>query len=185
MVPRDGCRCDGHECEPAVDGADLDVDRLEFERLYRAISPRLHGFVRRAEPSDADDITADVWLAMTSYLPNFRGDRTGFEALVFTIARRRITDHRRKRMRRRTDTMANEALADWPGSEHPDVDALEQLRTRSALEGLVSTLPPAQVEVVMLRVVLGLPVERVAALLGRSPGSVRILQHRALKRLRA
>ena len=46
-------------------------------------------------------------------------------------------------------------------------------------------LPKPQAEVVVLRVVYGLSVERVAALVGRSPGNVRILQHRALKRLRA
>jgi RNA polymerase sigma-70 factor (ECF subfamily) len=76
-------------------------------------------------------------------------------------------------------------FADHAGDEEPDVDALDQLRTRATLEELVRALSPAQVEVVVLRVVHGLPVERVAALLGRSPGNVRILQHRALKRLRA
>ncbi len=181
------CRCGG------LAGADValdrhafeEVDHEDFEHLYRELGPRLHGFVRRAEPLDADDITADVWLAVARYLPQFRGDRDGFEALVFTIARRRISDHRRKRARRKTDAVANDALADRPGTEHPDVEAIDLLRTKATLEELLRTLPRAQVEVVVLRVVHGLPVDRVAELLGRSPGSVRILQHRALKRLRA
>jgi RNA polymerase sigma-70 factor (ECF subfamily) len=168
------------------DGGTPDTaDHATFEHLYRTINPRLQRFVRRAEPAEADDISADVWLAVARYLPRFRGDADGFEALVFTIARRRITDHRRRRARRRTDLVANETLADHCADDEPDSEALDQLRTRATLEELVRALSPAQVEVVVLRVVHGLPVERVALMLGRSPGNVRILQHRALKRLRA
>lgn len=184
------CRCGSHTEAPLFtltgDGGTADaVDRTTFEHLYRTIGPRLERFVRRAEPAEADDISADVWFAVARYLPRFHGDADGFEALVFTIARRRITDHRRRRARRRTDLVANETFADHAGDEEPEVEALDQLRTRATLEELVRVLSPAQVEVVLLRVVHGLPVERVAAMLGRSPGNVRILQHRALKRLRA
>ena len=45
------------------------------------------------------------------------------------------------------------------------------------------TLPPDQAEIILLRVVAGLPVEEVAAITGRRPGTVRVLQHRALRRL--
>jgi RNA polymerase sigma-70 factor, ECF subfamily len=184
------CRCGSAPAPPLFaltghGGTPDAADHAAFEHLYRAINPRLQRFVRRAEPAEADDISADVWLAVARYLSRFRGDADGFEALVFTIARRRITDHRRRRARRRTDLVANETLADHAGDDEPDVEALDQLRTRATLEELVRALSPAQVEVVVLRVVHGLPVERVATMLGRSPGNVRILQHRALKRLRA
>jgi RNA polymerase sigma-70 factor (ECF subfamily) len=185
-----GCRCGSQPAAPLFalagdDGRPDAADHATFERLYRAINPRLQRFVRREEPAEADDISADVWLAVARYLPRFRGDADGFEALIFTIARRRITDHRRRRARRRTDLVANESLADHPGDDEPESEALDQLRTRATLEELVRALSPAQVEVVVLRIVHGLPVERVATMLGRSPGNVRILQHRALKRLRA
>ncbi len=156
-----------------------------LEHLYRTLSPRLLRFARRAEPAEADDIAADVWLAATRYLPRFQGDVDGFEALIFTIARRRISDHRRRRARRRTDAVPHETLADRAATDEPDTEAIDQLRTSATLAELVRVLSPAQVDVIVLRVVLGLPVDRVAQLLGRSPGSVRILQHRALKRLRA
>jgi RNA polymerase sigma-70 factor (ECF subfamily) len=54
--------------------------------------------------------------------------------------------------------------------------------TRSAL-GRIAALPPAQAEVVLLRVVGDLSVDDVAAIVGRKPGAVRALQHRALQRL--
>jgi RNA polymerase sigma-70 factor (ECF subfamily) len=47
----------------------------------------------------------------------------------------------------------------------------------------IKRLPAAQAEVVMLRVLGGYSAEEVAELTGRSPGSVRVIQHRALRRL--
>ena len=49
----------------------------------------------------------------------------------------------------------------------------------------IARLPPDQAEVVLLRVVAGLDVEEVAAIVGKKAGAVRVLQHRALKRLSA
>jgi RNA polymerase sigma-70 factor (ECF subfamily) len=56
------------------------------------------------------------------------------------------------------------------------------LATRAALER-IATLPPAQSEVLLLRVVADLSVDDVAAILGKRPAAVRALQHRALLRL--
>ena len=47
----------------------------------------------------------------------------------------------------------------------------------------VRQLPAAQAEVVLLRVLGGFSAEEVAEITGRSPGSVRVIQHRALRRL--
>jgi RNA polymerase sigma-70 factor (ECF subfamily) len=44
-------------------------------------------------------------------------------------------------------------------------------------------LSPDQAEVVLLRVLGGLPVAEVAKIVEKKPGTVRVLQHRALRRL--
>ena len=48
---------------------------------------------------------------------------------------------------------------------------------------MIASLPSDQGEAVILRVVAGLDVSRVATIMGRSPGSVRVLCHRGLRRL--
>jgi RNA polymerase sigma-70 factor, ECF subfamily len=53
-----------------------------------------------------------------------------------------------------------------------------------AAAALIARLPRAQAEVVLLRVVGGLSGEEVARITGRSEGAVRVIQHRALRRLR-
>ena len=156
-----------------------------FEALYRRISPRLQGYLRAAEPAEADDLEAEVWLAIVAQLDRFVGDENGFQALVFTIARRRVADHRRRRYRRRTDLVGNDSLAGHPDADHLESDVMNALDTRAALDELDRRLPASQADVIRLRVLAGLTVDETSALLDRSPGAVRILHHRALKRLRA
>ena len=48
---------------------------------------------------------------------------------------------------------------------------------------VLAVLSPDQAEVVLLRVIGGLRVSQVAELLGKRPGTVRVLQHRGLRRL--
>ena len=49
---------------------------------------------------------------------------------------------------------------------------------------LVRRLPPDQADAVLLRIVAGMDVGQVAEVMGRSEGSVRVLVHRGLQRLR-
>jgi RNA polymerase sigma-70 factor (ECF subfamily) len=60
--------------------------------------------------------------------------------------------------------------------------ALRNLDTRAALD-LIATLPPLQAEVIVLRVVAGLPVDMAAEIVGRSAGAVRVAAHRGLRTL--
>jgi RNA polymerase sigma-70 factor (ECF subfamily) len=69
-------------------------------------------------------------------------------------------------------------MADQPGADDPSASVLG----KAALE-VIGRLPADQAEVVLLRVVAGLSAEEVGAIVRKSPGAVRVIQHRALKRL--
>jgi RNA polymerase sigma-70 factor (ECF subfamily) len=74
---------------------------------------------------------------------------------------------------------------DLPATElapSAEEQVIAQDATTRALE-LVATLPPAQAEMVMLRVVAGLEVADVARLVDKKPGAVRVAVHRALQTL--
>ena len=62
------------------------------------------------------------------------------------------------------------------------------LESRLALDAALahlSRLPRDQAEVILLRVVVGLDADSVGEILGKRPGTVRVLQHRGLERLAA
>lgn len=148
--------------------------------LFRNLYPRIVRYLRVLEPSDAEDIASDAWLDISSGLDRFEGNEVGLRALAFKIARRRMIDLRRRRARRSVQPMGS--LDDLAHGGDVEEEAMTELATQAAL-GRIATLPPDQAEVVLLRVLGGLPVAEVARIMDKQPGTVRVLQHRALRRL--
>jgi RNA polymerase sigma-70 factor (ECF subfamily) len=151
--------------------------------LYRELHPRLARYLRVRAAHVADDLEAEVWLAIAEQLHRFEGDATAFRAWAFSIARRRLADHRRQTARRRTDTAPLEVIDRASPAADPERIVLDELAGDEAAAFVVRTLPADQAEVVLLRVVAGLEVEQVATLLGKRPGTIRVMQHRGLRRL--
>ena len=154
--------------------------------LFRAMHPQLVRYLRHHAPDAAEDLASETWLAAAKGLAGFEGDARDFRAWMFTIARRRVADHYRSKSRRPRTVLLDET-ADLPttgiDADAGDV-ALDAISTRAAIEALVCNLPAEQAEVVLLRVIAALSVDEVAKIIGRSPGAVRMLQHRALQHMR-
>jgi len=145
-------------------------------------------YLRSQEPTVAEDLASEVWVAVARRLGRFTGDEVGFRSWLFTIARCRMVDHRRKMARRRAELLSDSSFDGSEGTRYgrdPAAVVLEHLSAQEAVDRLVSDLSPEQAEVVLLRVVAGFDVPEVAQMMGRSPGSVRVLCHRALRRLAA
>jgi RNA polymerase sigma-70 factor (ECF subfamily) len=148
--------------------------------LFRNLYPRIVRYLRVLEPTDAEDVASDAWLDISSGLDRFEGDEVGLRAWSFTIARRRMIDLRRRRARQQAHPMG--FLDDRTPGGNVEEEAMTELATQAAL-GRIATLSPDQAEVVLLRVLGGLPVAEVAKIVDKKPGTVRVLQHRALRRL--
>ena len=158
--------------------------------LYRWLHPAVIGYLRARAGDDAEDLASETWLAVARALPTFSGDETAFRSWVFTIAHRRLVDHHRATARRPPTRSLTPAEGDGPGGpaelpggDDPAGDVVAALAGEEAVRRIVALLPADQSEIVLLRVVAGLPVEAVAAATGRKAGTVRVLQHRALRRL--
>ncbi len=154
--------------------------------IFRAYQPRLLRYLRAQEPGMADDLAADVWLAVARGLDGFSGDEAGFRGWIFTIARHRLIEHRRRQARRRTEPLPIDRLdraVEYGLGGDPAWLVIEQLGVQQTIEALVADLAPEQAEAVLLRVLGGFDVAEVARIMDRSPGNVRVLCHRALKRL--
>jgi RNA polymerase sigma-70 factor (ECF subfamily) len=152
-------------------------------RMYRQLHPALLRYMRAHVADDAEDLAADVWIEIAAAIPGFSGDADGFRRLVFTVAHRRSIDHGRKRLRRRTDPTEPADFVDARGRDETEVDAIERAEGDDAVRRILALLPEKQAEVVLLRVVGGLSVSEVAAIVGRPPATVSMMQHRALQRL--
>jgi RNA polymerase sigma-70 factor (ECF subfamily) len=154
-----------------------------FEVLYRDLSPAVTGYLRLHGSADPDDLASETFLAVFRGLGAFRGDEAALRSWVFTIAHRRLVDEWRRRSRRpQPADDAGDLLTGIAGGDVED-DVLTRLGTEG-VHRLCAGLPEDQRSVLLLRVLADLTVEQVAAVMGRSVGSVKALQRRGLRRLR-
>lgn len=186
-VPEHGAPRPGwSEGSPAGDGRISAARRgaaWALAALYRDVHPRLLRYLRSREPYLADDLASQVWLEVAGGLDRFEGTEDGFRAWVFTIARRRLIDARRRAGRRPTDPLGDQDLPTGSPYDDPEGAAIAALDAQVAVDRIVAALTPDQADVVLLRVLGGLGVGQVADVLGKQPSAVRVLQHRALRRL--
>lgn len=150
-----------------------------LERLYREFHPAVLAFIRARAPADAEDLASEVFIAVAEGLVRFEGDEDGFRSWLFTITYRQVGQLRRRIGRRRTEPFPIEDVSERVPPGDAERDAMAAISTRQALD-LISTLPPAQAEVLLLRVVADLAVDDVASIVGKRPTAVRALQHRAV-----
>lgn len=153
-----------------------------FSVLWRDANPALLRYLRVVIPEHAEDVAAETWIQVLRGLANFTGDEGAWRAWLFTNARRRVLDQVRHRNRHPAEPLDDISLGEVPRSADAAQLALDNIATERAI-ALVSRLPEQQAEVIMLRVVAGLETDVVAAMLGRSPGAVRVAAHRGLKKL--
>jgi RNA polymerase sigma-70 factor (ECF subfamily) len=151
--------------------------------LFHDLHPRLARFLHAQEPRAADDLHAEVWEAVARGLPAFQGGEPEFRAWVWSIARRRLADHRRRAGRRRTEPTDAAAFAERAGPASTERDALARLSAEEAAALVVALLPEDQAEVVLLRILGDLSTEEVADVMGRPVTWVRVNQHRAVRKL--
>jgi RNA polymerase sigma-70 factor, ECF subfamily len=164
----------GHR--PAVESL-LTLIRPQVVRYCRARVGRHH-----RSYNSADDVAQEVCLAVLTALPSYRDQGRPFLAFVYGIAAHKVADAHRSAARNRS-----EPVSEFPDTPEPG-DGPEQYVMRGELSDrmaqLMSTLPPKQREILVLRVVVGLSAEETADAVNSTPGAVRVAQHRALSRLR-
>ncbi|MET9918094.1 RNA polymerase sigma factor [Streptomyces sp. NPDC059605] len=160
-----------------------DGDEDAFRTVYRAVQPRLLGYIRTlvGEP-DAEDVASESWLQIARDLDRFSGDADRFRGWAARIARNRALDHLRMRGRRPAVGGDESELSERPAESDTADEAMEALATGRTMS-LIAQLPQDQAEAVVLRVVVGLDAKSAAQTLGKRPGAVRTAAHRGLKRL--
>ena len=142
---------------------------------YRRLAPVVLGYLRAEGVPDAENVLGEVFLQVARDFHRFSGDDAALRHWVFTIARNRLIDDRRRRARR-------PQLDDGPLPDRADTAVPDELldpRLLAALRGLT----PDQREVVALRFVADLSLEAVARTTRRGTGAVKALQHRGLASL--
>lgn len=154
-----------------------------FAELYDLYNPLLERYFAARVSSAAEDLAAETWMGAARTLAKFRGNEDQFRSWLFTIAHHRLSDYWKDRKRRGWESADTDSLTNHLAPDDTEQTVLDSLSGRAAAQKIAAALSPEQAEVVLLRVIAGLEVDQVARITGRRPGTVRVLQHRALKKL--
>ena len=180
---RTGRRTPGGDPDlPAVLAAQR--DRAEFAVLYRHYLDRVYGycFYLLGDHHDAEDVTERTFVAALAAIERYRDEGATFRSWLFRIAHNELANALRARSRQRAAPL--EAVAEpVPAGESDPAGLLTLAEEARGLRRALERLPVDRRQVVVLRVVDGLSAREIAAVLGRSEGAVRVLQHRALRQL--
>ena len=166
-----------HEAEPSGE-----TDDSIFCAAYREFSPGVLSYLRSRGVEDPEGLTQEVFLALVPQLGDVRGGMKGVKSLVFSIAHARYVDEHRRRLK--TPQTTDYDPDQDPRCSSSAEDDLLVVESSGNVKALLSDLQQDQQDVITLRIVADLSVETTAEIMGKTPGAIKQLQHRALSRLR-
>ena len=157
-------------------------DRDALEELYLIHFDRIYSYlhVSVGNRHDAEDLTTQTFLKMLESIGKFRWQSAPFSAWLFRIAHNLAMDHFRAARRWQPEEEVPEPEPDE--STSAEAGALDAIGRKSMLE-LIEELSPEQQQVLTLKFVFNFPNAEVAAILGKTEGAIKSLQHRALASL--
>lgn len=167
-------------------------DAEAFGRLYDRYVTAIYRFVYLKLPSKevAEDVTSETFLRGWQYIQQAE-QIDNIRALFYKIARHLIADYYRKQetTERQVVTFSPSETSSLHEGEFSDEHAGRLMMEARADVALVleriSRLKEGFQDVLTLRLIDGLSFGDIATVLGKTPGHVRVMFHRALKALDA
>ncbi len=188
LVRRDGVTMPSEAMPPVKELVETavrakDYDPEAFSRLFDLFFERMRRYMyyHTGSLDTADELASELFASALESIGSFQ-DRGGtIGHWLYGIARNLLYEHFRsegKVVREPLDHAP--AVGDW---SDPESHALDNLDYEDVYRA-VDQLPDEQRNVVILRFIEGYRVGEIASIMGKTPGAVRALQHRAMVSLR-
>ena len=173
---------DAHGDRQLVDAAKAG-ETAALSELYSLYFPRVYRYIlaRTGNSYDAEDLSEEVFMKVLEAIERFEWREAPFSAWLFRIAHNAVISQRRKDSARGRPAPLAEGLAvDTAGPE-------ELVESRMAIREVMRAaerLPEAQRQVIALRFGAGLSVAETAQIMRKGEGNVKVIQHKAIAKLR-
>ena len=161
--------------ERAVEG-----DFEAFGELYSIYLDRIYRYVfyQVKDKMTAEDITEEVFIKAWKAIGSFKGKGKVFSSWLYRIAHNHIIDNIRSK---RKQLLIEIEIVDK--ASIPELKGEGELEQQELLE-VIDSLPHNQRQVLILRFIEGLNNYEIGQTMDKSQGAIRILQMRALAKLR-
>ncbi len=156
-----------------------DGDRSAYTELLESLLPALRGFVRKRIVDDSlvedvcQDILMSIHLARRTYIPT-----KPFKPWLFTIARRRVIDHQRRKYRLKSREFLDDgSILNLEQSPNPIASMTEFNR-------VTQKLSQRKREALRLVHLEGKSTKEAAKILGMKETGLRVMLHRTIKQIK-
>ena len=147
---------------------------LHVERIYR------HIYYRVGNTRDAEDLTQQVFLRAWKAIGRYRKTGTPFLAWLMRISHNLVIDF----YRAKKDVTYLDNEIDFKDPDAGPEELAEEKYDQQQIRKIILQLPDEQQQVILMSFIEGFTYSEIAASLGKSEGNVRVIVHRALKRMR-
>jgi RNA polymerase sigma-70 factor (ECF subfamily) len=159
-------------------------DEVAFSSLYDEFADRIYKFVRLkvSDAEQAEDLLQEIFVKAWQGCKKLDLNDLNFSAWLYRVASNTVNDHYRKVYRRPQTVELDPAynLAGTDDTEKLTEDSFES----EAMRKVVGDLPDNYKQIIELRYFQDFTVEETAQVLDKSSVTVRVLQHRAIKKLK-
>lgn len=154
-----------------------------FGLLYDHYLPKIYRYIlfKVSKTEEAEDLAHEVFLSAWQNIGGYKHKGFPFSSWLYQIARNAVIDFYRTSKKNVQIEMVSENLLKINPTESELIDNDLEL---TRIKGVIKFLKPEYQDVLIMRFIEELPHEEIAAILGKSQGAIRIIQHRALKELK-
>ena len=160
-------------------------DAEAFGELYDKLVVLIYRYIYyRVNHQDAEDLTELVFLKAWENRKKYKNKKeASFLAWLFRIAHNIVVDHYRTAAKTQTVELSEE-IADLNYSSDNPADEVQLKFDQLKLARLIRKLPEIQQQVIVLKFVNDFSNAEIAKIIDKSVGAVRVIQYRALSRLK-
>lgn len=159
-------------------------DKNAFGVLYDYYLPKIYRFIylKTANQAETEDLTHETFLNAWQNLPRYQHRGFPFSSWLYQIAKNSVIDFYRTRKKNIQIESVDESLI---GISFQDSEILDGSMTIEKLKKYIALLKQDYQDVLIMRFVDDLTNEEISAALNKSQGAIRLIQHRAIKELKA
>ncbi len=167
-----------------------DGEAEAFGSLYDYYLPKIYRFVllKVSHREEAEDLTHQAFLKAWENIEKFKYEGFPFGSWLYRIARNTIIDHYRSTKHSKNDVGIDELenrIGELPDKEAVPLDMkLDQKIEVFQISTAIKKLKDIEQDIIIMRFVDDLPHEEVARVVGKSISATKLIQHRAIKKLK-
>ena len=159
------------------------MDKEALVKIFDLYSSALYKYALRlcGDPVMADHIVGDVFAKLLDQLAEGNGPRDNLRSYLYEMTYHRMIDEARYARRR-----VSLEVATWPrhDADSPFLNLEDQITFKQILHAIQNRLTDDQRHVITLRFLEGFNLRETAAIIGKTADHVRVIQNRAIVKLR-